>query len=331
MRSLCRLPVEIAGLGAYLPERVLSNHDLEEIVDTTDEWITQRTGIGQRRIASESEATSDLAIAAVRAALDQAGVSAKAVDTIITCTCTPDYMFPATACLVQAAVGAEDAVCYDLEAACSGFLFGMAQAAALLAVGMSENALVIGAEALSRFTDYTDRRTCILFGDGGGAALLRKSRNGGELIFCELGGDGSQPEILMIPGGGSRLPASKETAEQGQHYMKLQGREVFKLAVNKLGELMLRIPEETGIPLEDIKLIVPHQSNSRIIRSMCQRAQIPSEKAYMNIARVGNTSAASIPIALHEAIQKGMLQRGDLVLLLAFGGGITWGSMLLRY
>ena len=331
MKTSPRLPVEIAGLGSYLPERVLTNQDLERMLDTTDDWITQRTGIAERRIADKDQATSDLALAAARGALKQAGVAPAAVDAIIVCTCTPDYPFPATACLVQTALGADNAVCYDLEAACSGFVFGLVQGASLLAAGLAENVLVVGAETLSRCTDYTDRRTCILFGDGAGAALIRSSRNGGELLFCELGADGSRPEILMIPAGGSRAPASKRSLQRREHFMKLNGREVFKWAVSKLGELMVRIPEETGIELDEIKLIIPHQSNSRIIRSMCERAGIPFEKAYMNIDRIGNTSAASIPIALHEATEQGLLKRGDLVLLLAFGGGVTWGSALLRY
>ncbi len=331
MKTSCRLPVEIAGLGSYLPERVLSNHDLERMVDTTDDWIIQRTGIVERRMAAPGEATSDLAVKAARGALREAGVVPASVDAVIVCTCTPDYLFPATACLVQTALGADNAVCYDLEAACSGFVFGLLQAASLVVSGVVENALVVGADTLSRFTDYTDRRTCILFGDGAGAALVRASRRGSELLFCELGGDGSRPDILLIPAGGSRIPASRKSLERRDHFMKLNGREVFKWAVNKLGDLIVRIPEETGIGLDEIKLIIPHQSNSRIIRSLCERAGIPFEKAYMNIDRIGNTSAASIPIALHEVTEQGLVQRGDLVLLLAFGGGITWGSALLRY
>ena len=331
MRSHTTLPVEITGLGSYLPERILTNHDLEQMVDTSDEWITQRTGIKERRLAAQNQATSDLAVAAAREALKQAGMAPEQVDAIICATCTPDYLFPATACLVQAALGAENAVCYDVEAACSGFVFALAQGAAMVAAGVLENAVIIGAETLSRFTDYDDRRSCILFGDGAGAAVLSKSRNGGEVIYCELGADGCRPELMIIPAGGARLPTSRETADRRDHFIKLEGREVFRYAVNKLGELVLRIPEETGIPLEDIKLIIPHQSNDRIIRSVCERAGIPEQKAYMNIDRVGNTSAASIPIALDEAVQRGRIQRGDLVLLLAFGGGVTWGSILLRY
>ncbi len=331
MKSLCKLTVEIAGLGSHLPERVLSNADLEQMVDTSDGWITKRTGIRERRIAAETEATSDLAVVAARNALAEAGLSPANVEAIIVTTCTPDYLFPATACLVQTALGADNALPYDLEAACCGFLFGLAQGGALVVAGVTENALVIGAETLSRFTDYTDRRSCILFGDAAGAAVLTRSTGTGEIIFCEMGGDGSRQELLMIPGGGSRRPPTHETVDNADHFMKLQGREVFRCAVSKLGELLVRIPQETGISLDDIKLIIPHQSNVRIIRSICERAGIPEEKAYVNIDRVGNTSAASIPIAMDEAVQKGVLQRGDLVLLLAFGGGITWGSMLLRY
>jgi 3-oxoacyl-[acyl-carrier-protein] synthase-3 len=242
-------------------------------------------------------------------------------------------LFPATSCIVQNAIGATNAFCYDLEAACSGFLFGFAQGAALVSAGITKNALVIGAETLSKFTDWEDRRSCILFGDGAGAAIIQKGNPEDErgIIFCEMGSDGSRPEILMIPAGGSRTPSSHKTVDNRSHYMKLEGREVFKWAVGKLGELVGRIPEETGIALDEIKLIIPHQSNERIIRSVCQRANIPAEKAYMNIDRVGNTSAASIPIALEEAVQKKLLTRGDLVLLLSFGGGVTWGAMLLRY
>ena len=331
MKSLSSLPVEIAGLGSYLPDRVLTNHELEQMVDTSDEWILQRTGIRQRRIAAPHEATSDMATAAALAALQDAGMAPDQLDVIIVGTCTPDYMFPSTACLVQSAIGATGAACYDLEAACSGFVYGLAQASALVTSGLARNALVVGSETLSRFTDYQDRRSCILFGDGAGAAVVTASANGGELVFCEMGADGSQPEILMIPAGGSRLTPSAETVRRRQHFMKLHGRDVFKLAVNKLGELVVRIPEETGVALDDVKLIIPHQSNERIIRSVCQRGGIPIEKAYLNIDRVGNTSAASIPIAMHEALQKGLFGRGDLVLLLAFGGGLTWAAMLLRY
>jgi len=331
MHSQQSLPVEIAAVGSYLPDRILSNHDLEQMVDTSDEWIVPRTGIRERRIAAEDEATSDLAIAAARQALQRADFDAADLDAVIVATCTPDHLFPATGCLVQAAIGAQNAMAYDLEAACSGFLFAVCNASAMIASGMARNILVIGAETLSRITDYTDRGSCILFGDGAGAALLRPASNGGQVLYSELGADGSWPGILVVPAGCARRPATHETVEARQHFMHLEGREVFKLAVNKLTELLQRVPQRTGISLDDIRLVIPHQSNIRIIRSACERGGLDPQKAYVNIDRVGNTSAASIPLALCEAVEKGELARGDLVLLLAFGGGLTWGATLLRY
>ncbi|MFW6456904.1 MAG: beta-ketoacyl-ACP synthase III [Planctomycetota bacterium] len=331
MKTSLNLSVEIAGLGTYLPEKTMTNHDLEKMVDTSDEWITKRTGIKTRRIAAEGEATSDLAANAATRALESADMSAEEIDAIICCTCSPNYLFPATACLVQEAIGASNAVGFDLEAACSGFVYGMTQASSMVAAGMADKVLVIGAETLSRMTDWTDRGSCILFGDGAGAAVVTNSSKSGTIHYAEAGADGSRPDILMIPAGGSRNPANHETVDKGEHYMQLEGREVFKYAVGKLGELVKRIPEETDKTLDDIDVIIPHQSNERIIRSVCERANLSQDKAYMNIDRVGNTSAASVPIALHDAVEDNSVQRGDLVLLLAFGGGITWGSMLLTY
>ena len=331
MHSSKHLPVEIAGLGACLPERVLSNDDLSRMVDTTDEWIVPRTGIKERRIIGPDEATSDLAIGAARQALDAAGVDPLDVDAILVATFTADYVLPACACLVQAALGATNAMACDLAAACSGFLYGLSCGAGMLTAGMAKSVLVIGAESLSRFVDYTDRRSCILFGDGAGAALLRRAENGGELLYTELGADGAWPEVLMVPAGGSRTPTSHETVDQGDHYIRLRGRDVFRLAVGKLTELIQRLPERTGVSLDEIKMVIPHQSNVRIIKSTFERTGVSLEKAYMNIDRVGNTSAASIPMALEEAVARGMIERGDLVLFLAFGGGLTWGSTLIRY
>jgi 3-oxoacyl-[acyl-carrier-protein] synthase-3 len=323
--------VEIASVGSYLPERVLTNQDLEEMVDTSDEWIVPRTGIRERRIAAEEQATSDMAAEAGKQALQRAGLDALELDAVLVATCTPDHAFPATACLVQAQIGAGNAFACDLEAACSGFVYALSQATGMIGAGMAGNVLVIGAETLSRITDYEDRGSCILFGDGAGAAILRPAADGGEFLYTELGADGSHPDILIVPAGGSRSPTTHETVEAGDHYMKLQGRDVFKLAVNKLTELIQRIPERTGVDLDDVKMVLPHQSNIRIIKSACERSGIDLGKAYMNIDRVGNTSAASIPLAMAEAVEEGALQRGDLALLLAFGGGLTWGATLLRY
>lgn len=331
MHSQQRLPVEIAGLGSHLPQRVLTNDDLEKMVETSDEWIVQRTGISERRIAAEDQATSDLAVAAARDALESAGMEAGELDAVLVATCTPDYLFPATGCLVQAALGASNAMACDLEAACSGFLYAFAWGAGMIASGMARNVLLIGAETLSRFTDYTDRGSCILFGDAAGAAILRPAQQGGELIYTELGADGSWPELLVIPAGGARSPACHDTVDSGAHYMHLRGRDVFKLAVNKLTELLERLPERAGVGLDAIEMVIPHQSNVRIINSAFARSGLDVGKAYMNIDRVGNTSAASIPVAMAQAVAEGKLRRGDLVLFLAFGGGLTWGASLIRY
>jgi 3-oxoacyl-[acyl-carrier-protein] synthase-3 len=330
MHTQQSMPVEIAGLGSYLPERVLTNHDLEQMVDTSDEWIVPRTGIRERRIAADDQATSDLALIAARRAIQRAEMDPAELDAVIVATCTPDHLFPATGCLVQAALKAQNAMAFDLEAACSGFMFALGGATAMISSGMARNVLVIGAETLSRITDYTDRGSCILFGDGAGAAVLRRA-GAGEVLYSEMGADGSWRDILMVPAGGSRKPITHEAIDRREHFMVLQGRDVFKLAVNKLTELLERIPQRTGIPLDDIKLVVPHQSNIRIIRSACERGGLDPEKAYVNIDRVGNTSAASIPLAMAEAVDEGLIERGDLVLLLAFGGGLTWGATLLRY
>lgn len=331
MHSSKHLPVEIAALGAYLPEKVLTNDELSRMVDTSDEWIFSRTGIRERRLAAPEEATSDMAVAAARQALEGAAMEPEDLDAVLVATCTPDHLFPATGCLVQAALGATNAMACDVEAACSGFLFALSWGASAVASGIARNVMVIGAEALSRFTDYTDRRSCILFGDGAGAAILRPPQDGGEVLYMEMGSDGSWPDILLVQAGGSRIPPSRQTVEQRQHYMHLHGRDVFRLAVGKLTELIQKLPERAGVALEDIKMVIPHQSNVRIIKSAFERTGLDLAKAYMNIDRVGNTSAASIPLAMTEAVAKGELERGDLVLFLAFGGGITWASMLVRY
>jgi 3-oxoacyl-[acyl-carrier-protein] synthase-3 len=326
------LNVEFAGFGSYVPEQRLTNDDLERMVDTSDEWIMTRTGIKERRIAAPEQAASDLATEAGRRALEAAGVEPGEIDAVICATITPDHIFPATACMVASSLGAAGAFAYDLLAACSGFVFACSQAAGMIESGMCRNVLVIGTECLSRITDYEDRSTCVLFGDGAGAAVLRHATDPSrQLLMLEMGADGASPEILWVPSSGSRLPASPDVLQGGEQFIKLQGREVFKIAVTKLIELIQRVPETCGIAPEDIDLIIPHQMNSRIIETSCRRAGIGLDRVYVNIDRYGNTSAASVPIATAEAIEEGRLQRGNLALMLAFGGGLTWGSLLFRY
>ncbi len=321
----------IAGTGSYLPEKVLTNLDLEKMVDTSDEWIYTRTGIRERHVADENTAVSDLAIAASKAALESAGIKPSDVNLIITATITPDYIFPSTSCLIQHALGAENAGGFDLEAACAGFVYGTIVADAHIRVHPDEVVLVIGAETLTKITDYTDRSSCILFGDGAGAAVMVGSNDGRGLLASEMGVDGSGGEIMMIQAGGSRTPTTKETVEKRLHYMKIRGREVFRFAVIKMEELVRNAVEKAGCSTDDIKLIVPHQVNIRILKASAERLGLPMEKIYVNIDRCGNTSAASVPIALDEACRSGMFEQGDLVVLVAFGGGLSWSSCLIRW
>lgn len=321
----------IAGMGIALPERVLTNSDLEKMVDTTDEWIVTRTGIRERRVAADGMMTSDLALAAARQALDQAGVAPGQVDLIIVATCTPDMLFPATACLVQDRLGATRAGAFDLEAACSGFIYGLAVGSQFITTGVYENVLVIGAEVLSRIVNWHDRGTCVLMGDGAGAALLRPVSEGYGLLGFHLGSDGSGGDLLKVPAGGARLPASPETLAQGQHYIYMNGREVFKFAVVTMGEAAEQALARCGLGFEDVDWYVPHQANQRIIDASARRFGFPMEKVVMNLDRYGNTSAASIPIALYEAVAEGKVRRDDVVLAVAFGGGLTWGAAVMRW
>jgi len=323
--------VVIAGTGSYLPERVLTNADLERMVDTTDEWILTRTGIRERRIARDDEATSDMCLAAARSALESAGVPSAEVDLIIVATITPDMFFPSTACFVQTGLGATNAYCFDLEAACSGFLYGMEMVRGLVGLGLIRTALVIGGEKLSCVTDWEDRATCVLFGDGAGAAVLRPSTDGRGIRASVMGSDGSLAELLNIPGGGSRRPASEETLKDRLHYMKMTGREVFKHAVRCMSDSSRQALEQAGLTVEDVHCVIPHQANMRIIRAVADRLGIPMEKFQVNLERVGNLSAASVPVALDEAVRAGRIQKGDLILFTAFGGGFTWGATVLEW
>ncbi len=321
----------ITGIGSFLPKKILSNDDLVKMLDTTDEWITKRTGIKERRIVENGAATSDLAIEASLRALDDANVLPSEIDLIITSTITPDCMFPSTSCFIQEKIGANNAGAFDILAACAGFIYALSIAKNFVISGTMKNVLVIGAECLSKITDYTDRSTCILFGDGAGAAVVQRSNGKREIITTHLYADGSQADLLTLPAGGSKLPASHETIDSHSHYIQLKGKEVFKSAVNNMVDIITKTVSENNMKIEDIDLIVPHQSNIRIIEAAMERLNLPKEKSFINIDKYGNTSSASIPIAIDE-IEKGkMLKPGDIVLLVAFGGGLTWSSSIIKW
>jgi 3-oxoacyl-[acyl-carrier-protein] synthase-3 len=322
----------IAGTGSFVPEKVLTKFDLENIVDTSDEWITTRTGIRERRVRAEDTATSDLAIEAAKQALAMAETPADEVGAVIVGTITPDTILPACACWVQDRLGARNAAAFDVSAACSGFIYGLSVASGLIATRCVKTALVIGAETLTTITDYTDRSSCILFGDGAGAAVLKEAGDDGRGIWsCSLGADGAGAEMMIMPAGGSRNPPSHETVDQRLHYMKIRGRAVYKFAVMKMVELVEKVVEESDLAIDDLKLIVPHQVNIRILESAANRLGVSMDKIYVNIDRFGNTGGASVAIALDEANRRGMLEPDDIVVLVAFGGGLTWASALIRW
>ncbi|MCM3746045.1 ketoacyl-ACP synthase III [Paenibacillus pasadenensis] len=323
------MPVGIIGTGKYVPERVLTNQDLEKMVETNDEWIVTRTGIRERRIAAEHEATSDLAYEASVKALESAGITAEDLDLIIVATITPDMFFPSTASLLQDRLGASRAAAFDLSAACSGFIYGLATGVNMIATGMYKKVLLVGAECLSRITDYNDRNTCILFGDGAGAVVLGEVEAGRGFQSFELGSDGSGGQLLKIPGGGSRLPSTAGSVEEKQHYLKMAGNDVFKFAVRVMGSSAENALAKAGLTKADIDLLVPHQANIRIIQSALNRLELPEEKAMVNLDRYGNVSAASIPLALAEAVEQGRVHDNDKLLLVGFGGGLTWGACVL--
>jgi 3-oxoacyl-[acyl-carrier-protein] synthase-3 len=323
--------IQIKSTGAYVPERILTNTDLEKMVDTSDEWITTRTGIAQRRIAVDGEATSDLAYNAGKVALEKAGMTPDELELIIVATITPDMFFPSTGCIVQDKLGAKNAVAMDINAACSGYIYSLVIASKFIETGVYKNALIIGAEKLSCITDWKDRNTCVLFGDGAGAAVLAPSNGEGKLLAFHLGSDGSYGDMLYLPGGGSRNPASKETLEKGLHYIKMDGNPIFKIAVNKMRETFKISLKESGLKPDDIAVLITHQANLRIIEALRSFLKLPQDKVFVNIEKYGNTSAASIGIALYEACEKEIIKRGDIVGLAAFGGGLTWGSAIFQY
>ncbi|AJS59269.1 3-oxoacyl-ACP synthase [Paenibacillus sp. IHBB 10380] len=322
-------PVGIIGTGKYVPEKILTNSDLEKIVDTNDEWIVSRTGIRERHIAAPDQATSDLAYEAALKALESAGMTADELDLIIIATVTPDTIFPSTACIVQEKLGAKKAAAFDLSAACSGFVYSLATATNFIRTGMYNNALIIGADCLSRITDYTDRNTCVLFGDGAGAVIIGEVPEGRGFLSFDLGAEGAGGGLLKLEAGGSRLPASTATIESKQHFIYMNGREVFKFAVRVMGSATEAVLNKAGKTKEDIDLFVPHQANIRIIQSAMQRLDLPPEKCVINVDKYANTSAASIPLALVEAAEQGRMKEGDTVLMVGFGGGLTWGASVL--
>ncbi|MCM3783007.1 ketoacyl-ACP synthase III [Neobacillus mesonae] len=322
-------PVGVIGTGKYVPEKILTNHDMEKMMDTNDEWIVSRTGIRERHIAAPEEATSDLAYEAAKAAAASAGISPSDIELIIVATITPDSAFPSTACILQDKLGAKGAAAFDLSAACSGFVYGLATATSFIQSGMYKNALVIGVDCLSRITDYTDRNTAVLFGDGAGAVILGEVPEGRGFKSFDLGAEGAGGPLLNIQAGGSRLPASEQTLANKQHYIYMNGREVFKFAVRVMGTATIDVLEKAGLSKEDVDLFIPHQANIRIIQSAMQRLELPEEKVVINVDKYANTSAASIPLALVEAAEEGRMKAGDTVLMVGFGGGLTWGASVL--
>jgi len=321
----------ITGWGMYAPSRVVTNDDLAKFVDTNDEWISSRTGIKERRFASEGETTSSMSVRAARIALDRAKLRPQDVQLVIVGTCSPDYLFPATACMVQSELGATHAGAFDVEAACTSFVTALGVARGMIMSGTVQNAVVIGAETLSRFLNFKDRTTCVLFGDGAGAVVVEASNASVGIESVVLHSEGSKGELLMVKAGGAKVPATKDTLEMGQHFITMQGGEVFKLAVKSMADAAEEALREAGLGLDDMAIMIPHQANMRIIEGVAKRLHFPMEKVFVNIQRYGNTSAASVPIAIAEAAAAGRLRRGDKVLLVAFGGGFTWGASVLEW
>jgi 3-oxoacyl-[acyl-carrier-protein] synthase-3 len=322
--------ISITGIGAYAPEHVVTNDDLSKLMDTSDEWIVERTGIRERRVAAEDQALSDLALPAARDALKQAGLDASTVDLIIVATVTPDMAFPSAGAILADELGSPDAAAYDLSAGCTGFMYAVAQGYGMVAAGLARHALVVGGDVLSRILDWSDRGTAVLFGDGAGAVVLERVSEGGFLGF-ELGADGSGGGQLYLPAGGSRTPASAETIAEHKHYVQMNGREVFKFATRVLVSSAEKVLAECGKTVEDIDVYIPHQANVRIIEHAAEKLGIPKEKIVINVERYGNTSSGSIPLALADAQADGRLQDGALVLMTGMGAGLTWGSGLIEW
>jgi 3-oxoacyl-[acyl-carrier-protein] synthase-3 len=323
--------VSIIGTGSYVPDKVLTNADLSRMVDTSDDWITTRTGIKERRIAGKDENTSDMASKAALKALEQAKISAKEIDLILVATATPDMLFPATACFVQKKIGATNAACLDISAACAGFLFGLEIAQQFITSHTHDTVLVIGADKLTSITNWTDRNTCVLFGDGAGAAILRHRGSAHGVICTHIGSDGKYTDILFMPGGGSRCPITRENADMHLATIHMMGKEVYKQAVTAMVDAAKKALDKAGLTIDDIACVIPHQANVRIIEAIADRLKIPVEKVFVNLDRYGNTSAAAVAIALDEANRSGRIKAGDYVLMVVFGGGLTWAGSVIEW
>ncbi|CAN5203440.1 ketoacyl-ACP synthase III [soil metagenome] len=321
----------IIGMGHAYPEGILTNADLEKMVDTNDEWITSRTGIKQRHKAADNEYTSQFGTKAAQQALERAGLKPTDIELIICATTTPDQIMPSTGALIQAQIGATNAAGMDIFAACSGFLYGLTMVESMIRTGQIKYALVIGAEVLTKYVDYTDRGTCVIFGDGAGAAVVGPVPEGKGILATKIRSDGRYEEQLYAPGGGTKLGTSHKTIDDGMHFFKMKGNELFKVAVRSMADISAEMMEKAGYSVDDVDLVIPHQANQRITDAVASRLGVPEEKVYSNIAQHGNTSSASIPIAMDECIESGRIKEGSLVLLTAFGGGVTWGGTVLRF
>lgn len=322
---------KIIGTGSYVPSRVLTNQDLEKMVETSDEWIVTRTGMKERRLAAEGEFTSDMGLAAAEQALKSANLAADALDCILVATLTPDYVFPSTACLIQKRLGAKCAAAVDVQAACSGYLYALAMAQAFVEAGIYKNILIVASEKLSSIVDYTDRNTCVLFGDGASACVVSSEGKGLVIQNVTLGSDGEQSELLILPGGGSRQPATAESVASKLHYLRMEGKEVFKHAVRRMESASKESIEKAGLKEEEISWLIPHQANMRIIEALAKRFEVPMEKVYVTIHKYGNTSASSLGIALDELLKEQKVNAKEHLLLTAFGAGLTWGAAVLTH
>lgn len=322
---------KIIGTGSYLPEKVLTNFDLEKMVDTTNEWIVTRTGIHERRIAGDNQATSDLALRASKKALENAHLKSEEIELLIVATITPDMLFPSTACVLQAKIGAKNAVCFDINAACTGFIYALSCAEQYLRGGIYKTALVVAAETLSKITDWQDRNTCVLFGDGAGAAVLRRERTKRGIISMCLGSDGQYQDLLNMPAGGSKIPATENSVKERLHFLKMRGNEVFKVAVQSMFKSANEALKKSNLTCEDVRFVIPHQANTRIITAMAKRIGIPMERVFLNIHKYGNMSAATTAVGLDEVVNERTVKAGDILELVAFGAGFTRGACVIRW